>query len=71
MIGGPNEIFSRVLTEAGRTRDMQSAIRRMGLNLSPEEKTMLLSLTKEELQALQTINEKLAPLGVSIARTAS
>jgi hypothetical protein len=71
MIGGPNEIFSRVLTEAGRTRDMQSSIQRLGLNLSREEKTMLMSLTKEELQALQTINEKLAPLGISIARTAS
>jgi hypothetical protein len=67
MIGRANEAFLKVLNEAGKTRDVQAAIRKYGSALSQEEKNALQSLTREDLQSLQTINNKLAPLGVNIA----
>jgi hypothetical protein len=67
MIGGANEAFYKVLTEAGKTRDVQAALRKYGSALSQEERNALQSLTREDLQSLQTINNKLAPLGVNIA----
>lgn len=70
MIGRANEAFLKVLTEAGKTRDVQAALRKYGSALSQEEKNALQSLTREDLQSLQTINNKLAPLGVNIAMVA-
>ncbi|GEM_PF-2732507 len=67
MIGGANEAFYKVLTEAEKSRDVQAALRKYGSALSQEEKNALQSLTREDLQALQTINNKIAPLGVNIA----
>jgi hypothetical protein len=54
-----------VVGEAIRTKDLKAAVARHGQALTAEERSVLQSLTPAELNALASVNAKLAPLGLS------
>jgi len=54
-----------VVSEAIRTNDLKAAVAKHGQALTPEERTVLQNLTPAELNALASVNAKLAPLGLS------
>ena len=56
---------SQIMAEGIQTRSMQTVISKYGSTLTPTDKSALLSLTDQELTALQSINTKLAPLGIN------
>ena len=56
-----NQILSRGIS----TGNLSGAVATYGGTLPEADKSVLLSLTQTELAALQSINTKLAPLGIS------
>ena len=56
---------SQVLAEGIATKNLSAAIDKYGAVLTPTDKNVLLSLTAAELSTLQSINTKLAPLGIN------
>jgi hypothetical protein len=62
MFGNPAVVT--VLNEANQTKNMSAAIARHSAKLTEAEKKTLMSLTQADLEAMQRINAKLAPLGV-------
>lgn len=55
---------SQIVTEGIRSRSLDAALTRHGALLSSDDKATLLALTVEELAALESVNTKLAPLGI-------
>ena len=56
---------SQILNEGIPTRNLTAAIEKRRAVLSDADRNVLLSLTDAELAAMQSINAKLAPLGLS------
>lgn len=56
---------SQILAEGITTKNLSAAIDKHGAVLTPTDKSVLLSLTAAELTTLQSINTKLAPLGIN------
>jgi len=54
------QMIRQVLLEASRSKNMPSAIEKYGAALSPNEKNILLGLSREELTALESIYRKVA-----------
>lgn len=54
-----------VVSEAIRTKDLKAAVAKQSQLLTPEESKVLQSLSPAELNALASVNAKLAPLGLS------
>lgn len=62
------QAVAQILSEGMVSRNMQVVVNRRGAQLSllsAQDKNVLLSLTDAELAAMQSINAKLAPLGLS------
>lgn len=55
----------QIVNEAIRTKNLKAAVEKHGQSLTPEENRVLLSLSPAELNALESVNRKLAPLGIS------
>lgn len=55
----------QIVNEAIQTKNLKAAVEKHGQSLTPEENRALLSLTPTELNALDSVNRKLAPLGIS------
>lgn len=58
-------IVKQVATEAIKTRDLDGALRKFGQGLSSKEASAIKTLTLDELNALVSIDAKLAPLGLT------
>jgi hypothetical protein len=58
-------MVSQVLSTGLARGNLSAAITQYGAQLTLEDKNVLLSLTPGELSALQSVNAKLAPLGIS------
>ena len=56
---------NKILTQGISTKNLSGAIAQHGGTLTEADKSVLLSLTATELSALESINPKLAPLGIS------
>jgi hypothetical protein len=58
-------VVKQVAAEAIKSRDLDGALRKFGQGLSTKEISALKTLTLDELDALASIDAKLAPLGLS------
>ncbi len=56
---------NQIMQETFRSRNLSVTLAKYGSTLTQTDKAALLSLTPTELDALQSINVKLAPLGIS------
>ncbi|MHB8883054.1 MAG: hypothetical protein ACYC69_16285 [Thermodesulfovibrionales bacterium] len=56
---------NQIVTEAIATKNLKAAIEKHGKSLSGEERNVLLGLSSAELAALESLNRKLAPLGIN------
>ena len=63
------QAVAQILSQGIATRNMQAVVNKRGAQLpaqlTAQDQSVLLSLTDAELAAMQSVNTKLAPLGLS------
>ena len=59
------QAVAQILSEGFISKNMQAAVNKRGAQLTVQDTNVLLSLTDAELAAMQSVNTKLAPLGLS------